>query len=438
MPGGSLRGLSRIRVSQLLGASVLLLSAATLPAATASAAPPDNDAFGNAAELPSSGPHSSLAETTLEATAETGEPAHAGQAARNSAWYLLAPAATSYYRIRICPSASSPVSRLSLAAYTGDDLASLSELASDTDSHMPGSCTSSSQTRIEFLAQSGVKHWIAIDTPTGNAGGFNLFVDPLPPPANDPFDQAETLSLGTSISETNGYATSEAAESFHAGQMAKHSVWYSFTPEAGGVHRIRTCPSAGSPVSQLALVVYTGTELSGLTELASDHDFHSPGSCFGGSETRVEFVAQAGATYMLVVDSAHPTGGGFNLFVERIDDDGDGISNVNDQCPTVAGPDPSGCPSIERSLTLRYSSGQGGFKGKLGPAGLCRAGEPVDVFKRRPGPDKELGSATTDDAGKYLLERARKPGRYYASAEAIVEPTQGACESARSPNLKLS
>lgn len=257
------------------------------------------------------------------------------------------------------------------------------------------------------------------------------------PPTNDPFSAPAALP-SFSLSETTAEATAEPGEPAHAGQAATHSVWYSLTPATTSFYRVEVCPSASSPLGQLSLAVYTGAELASLNPVGGDSKTNSSGTC--GTRARVEFLAAAGTTYRVAVDTTHSTGGGFNLFSEALpapDQDGDGTPDDADKCPAVGGPPPSGCPPIARKLTIRYFNGLKSFQGKLTPAGPCATAADVEVFKRRPGPDRRLGSATTDASGKYRLPRKRRPGRYYVTADAVIEPSQGSCTDTRSRTLRL-
>lgn len=88
-----------------------------------------------------------------------------------------------------------------------------------------------------------------------------------------------------------------------------------------------------------------------------------------------------------------------------------------------------------RTLTLKYRGGK--FRGQLGASEpACKAGEKVDVYKRKTGPDRRLGSPETGDDGKYSLRKPRKPGKYYAKTAEHTEP-EGICEAAKSKVLTL-
>jgi hypothetical protein len=149
------------------------------------AAPPANDDFANAQTL--SGPLPiSVSGTNAEATNEPGEPDHAGSPATASVWYSWTASTTEPIQIDTCgpPTDFDTV----LAVYTGTAVDSLTEVASDDDS-----CGAAS--RVVFNATAGTTYKIAIDTFFGLTGNFALRVgQPPPPPANDDFANAQTLS----------------------------------------------------------------------------------------------------------------------------------------------------------------------------------------------------------------------------------------------------
>jgi hypothetical protein len=126
---------------------------------------------------------------------------------------------------------------------------------------------------------------------------------------------------------------------------------------------------------------------------------------------------------------------------EAQDNDGDGISNEADSCPASGGGgNASGCPSANRTLTLKYSVRRERFKGTLAAPGFaaCQTNRPVTLFKVRDGDDKPIGQPSTDANGKYILEKRGRPGkRYYAAVEQEVIGAVAECEAAVSPTVKV-
>ena len=123
-------------------------------------------------------------------------------------------------------------------------------------------------------------------------------------PASDSFaKRAPMLNLLDLISYSNAGATSEPGEPLHAGVPGGHSVWFTWTPLLSGVVTFST---AGSSFDTL-LAVYTGSNLTNLTEVASDDDS-------GGFYTSsVTFNAVAGTRYSIAVDGAYGAQGNIIL-----------------------------------------------------------------------------------------------------------------------------
>jgi uncharacterized repeat protein (TIGR01451 family) len=119
-------------------------------------------------------------------------------------------------------------------------------------------------------------------------------------PASDNFaSRGAMLNLLNLISYDNIDATSEPGEPLHAGVPGGKSVWFTWTPLLGGVVTFST---AGSSFDTL-LAVYTGNNLTNLTEVASDDDSD------GFYTSKVTFNAVAGTKYSIAVDGAYGASG---------------------------------------------------------------------------------------------------------------------------------
>ncbi len=115
----------------------------------------------------------------------------------------------------------------------------------------------------------------------------------LPVPTNDAFAAAITISgLQGSTNGSTVRATGETSEPTHAGNTATKSIWYKWTAPTNGSVVLDTIGSA----SDNALAAYTGSSVSGLTLVASDH-----GSA-GIFASRIVFTATSGTTYSIAVD----------------------------------------------------------------------------------------------------------------------------------------
>ncbi|MDX6583426.1 MAG: hypothetical protein QOI10_2610 [Solirubrobacterales bacterium] len=125
------------------------------------------------------------------------------------------------------------------------------------------------------------------------------------------------------------------------------------------------------------------------------------------------------------------------------DDDNDGVPDAGDACPLVAGAASNGCAvppgptTSDRGLTLSHSSKPSKFKGTLtADVGACAHDQQVRIFHKVKGPDKKLGTATSDGSGKYSLKKNAPDGKYYASAP---EGSEGAvtCLAAKSGSVNV-
>ena len=119
------------------------------------------------------------------------------------------------------------------------------------------------------------------------------------------------------------------------------------------------------------------------------------------------------------------------------DNDGDGVPNADDGCPSLPASTPTGCPEVPRTVSMRYSSGA--FRGKLASSeSACLGGVTVRVFRRQAGPDGRIGITSTSSSGTYAVaDPSAAPGRYYAK---VVENTVrfvATCGAAQSDDVTV-
>ncbi|HEX5594083.1 MAG TPA: hypothetical protein VFX35_12145 [Solirubrobacterales bacterium] len=267
---------------------------------------PGNDDFADAQELSSSFPSFGTQGSNRFATAESGEPQHAGTAGGSSVWFSWTPASDRKIAISTCENPSTDLDTL-LAVYTGSSLGSLTPVASDDDSGRRSCGRPDSEVR--FQAQGGTTYWIAVDGKAGTQGRFDLNFEASA--ANDAFAAAETLpaDFPTGGAGSTRFASKEPGEPNHAGDPGGGSVWFSWTPTSSGPVAISTCPY-GEFGPDTLLAVYTGSSLGALTTVAANDD--SPAACRDlGSEVEIEAVA--GTTYRIAVDSKGGNDGNFAL-----------------------------------------------------------------------------------------------------------------------------
>jgi hypothetical protein len=123
------------------------------------------------------------------------------------------------------------------------------------------------------------------------------------PPSNDHFVNAEAIDgrFGWVDGDTTG-ATKEPGEPNHAGNPGGASVWYVWTAPTSGRATMSLCWSEFDTL----LAVYTGDDVSVLTEVAADNNGCSP-------QSRVTFAATAGTTYRIAIDGADGAMGYYEL-----------------------------------------------------------------------------------------------------------------------------
>jgi hypothetical protein len=159
---------------------------------------------------------------------------------------------------------------------------------------------------------SGIRRLITEnDTKALDIFGYNATnAGPPPPPANDNFSAAQTVTgcAGTT-SGTNLGATHESGESIHfqspQGTSGSRSVWYNWQAPGSGSATISTAGSTFDTV----LAVYTGNAVNSLTLIGNSDDV-DPGVTVTSSVT---FTATAGTTYRIVVDGFNNNGSGGDI-----------------------------------------------------------------------------------------------------------------------------
>jgi uncharacterized repeat protein (TIGR03803 family) len=238
--------------------------------------PPSNDHFANAQQI--AGTNGNVQTTNAGATAETGEPYHAGYQPRRSVWYSWIAPTTGTFIFDTVGSGFNTT----LGAYTGTAVNALTLVADDANG--PSGCS-----RIVIRAIAGAEYKIAIGA-TSEAGGTqptHLKWRPGAPPPNDDFANAEPISgIAGSVAGTNIDAWTEAGEPNAAEGDA--SVWYEWTaPASGSV----TFVVAGDSPGDTILGAYLG------------NSFDRLGGVARAVASPVMLVnATAGVTYRIEVD----------------------------------------------------------------------------------------------------------------------------------------
>jgi hypothetical protein len=264
------------------------------------------DNFANAASLGSRTSFSGVEGSTGSATAEAGEPAHAGEAAAKSLWWKWT--APGNGTLQLDTKGSSFPTRL--AVYTGSSLSGLRTLSTGARVHP---YFNHSLVRLSFSR--GTTYYLAVDGVSGASGSVVLNGAAVMPrgPAHDNFGSAQSLS-GTSVTfrGSSFNSTREEGEPQHFQQNTNNtlaysgfcSVWHRWTAPASGTYTVST---DGSTFDTL-LGIYTGDDIGLLTKLAANDNANS-----AARWSRLRFNATAGTTYFIAVDGVGKRSGTYVL-----------------------------------------------------------------------------------------------------------------------------
>jgi hypothetical protein len=270
-----------------------LLGVLALNPAGASAAPPPNDNFANA---PVVGPDVpiAVAATTVDSTAEPGEPEHsAGNPAQHTVWYSWTAPAGMTAVVDVCDH-DPAIETITEAVYTGSAVDDLQPVGSTA-----GECI------LRFDATATTNYKIAIDT-NADVGALTFKLRQLTPPANDDFASATTLpsSLFFSIIRSNLDSTTEPDEpAINGGINDGRSVWFNWTATADRSIRLDICDfRILSGVDAKAVSIWTGDELASLTPVFSS-----------STQCRTTFDAEAGEIYRIAFSGTFGGEGTFTL-----------------------------------------------------------------------------------------------------------------------------
>jgi hypothetical protein len=249
---------------------------ATAPAAFAS--PPDNDNFVDAAVV-SSLPFADSGDLA-GMSSEPDEPSHAClPMPAPTVWYLYTAPTSGHIRVDLGGSGI-PVSVVAYQS-SGGGFGGLT---------LAGCGGALSPLVLAVAAES--TYYLQVGMFTSGPTHMALTISEVPPPPNDNFADATPLA-GAPVSATVDLtaATLEPGEPAPGGRPVVASGWYSYTAAADGTLLVRAQPDPGR-----VLGVYTGSSLSGVTEVAS-----------GAGAPPLAFSAEAGRTYYLqVADAVFP------------------------------------------------------------------------------------------------------------------------------------
>lgn len=243
-------------------------------------ATPPNDLF--AAAIGISDSAGNIVGTTVNATAEAGEPDNSGY----TVWYDWTATASGFMNFGILPTDGSQT----LQIFKGNALANLVPVGASPKGQVWDSA--------DISVVAGTKYYIRVQSANFViAEDFNLQWKPLTnAPANDNFANAKLISGSGGIDPGAGFtdtalATSEPGEPQNAGR----TIWWRWTAPANACMVFNTYRASFDTV----LDVYTGNAVNALTSVAHNDDWQG---YFWKTDSEVRFLAQAGTNYYIRVE----------------------------------------------------------------------------------------------------------------------------------------
>ncbi|HWA88174.1 MAG TPA: S8 family serine peptidase [Opitutus sp.] len=253
-----------------------------LAALTATTNRPFNDDFATRPRF--AVPNLAIRASNAGASAEPGEPAHAGSTANASLWWEWTAPTSGAVSVDTTGSDYDTV----LAVYTGASLATLQPVASNDDSD-------GTTSRVTFNAVAGTAYEIAVD---GKAQATGLTLLNLgTTPANDAFAAAQVLT-GTPTNASvradgsTAHCTREPGEPRIDPYLGGTSLWYRWTAPHSGHFQAAVVTADFDPLVR----VFTGSSLDSLQAVATNIGNATQGALCG-------FDATAGTTYSIMVDA---------------------------------------------------------------------------------------------------------------------------------------
>ena len=250
---------------------------------------PANDNFAGSGI---SGADGTVFGSNTDATGQTGEPTIAGSPADTSVWYSWTAPENGPTSFNTRDAAFDTT----LHVFTGSSLGTLASVASNDDFN------GTLQSKVTFNATAGTTYRIAVDGFSAAHGPFSLQWAQNSP-ANDNFASPTVITGATGKNFANtARSTGEPGEPNH-GSIPDRSVWYSWTAPETGSAVFNTRESNFDTV----IAAYTGTTITGLTQLASNDQFN------GTNQSKITFPVTAGTTYRIAVDGFGATTGNLGL-----------------------------------------------------------------------------------------------------------------------------
>ncbi len=214
-----------------------------------------NDNFANAASI--SGMAGTVTGGNVNATRETGEPAHAGITASKSIWYRWTAPASGSYTFRTLGSTFDTL----LAVYTGSSVSALFGIAANDDT------SESVSSEVRFTASAGTVYRIAVDGYNDDSGNVTLRWEGQAGPgiinqpvgrslmAGQPAAFSVTVSGGGALS----YQWLKNGGEVGGANQASYTIASTRLADAGS-YRVRVSNASGSVLSDTAMLEVTSPD----------------------------------------------------------------------------------------------------------------------------------------------------------------------------------
>jgi hypothetical protein len=279
---------STLRTARL-ALCVVLAALASLPAA-AQAAPPANDDFADAQVVHVA---DRVTGTTLDATAQAGEPAPE-PAHTQSVWYRLTPSTAETVRFDNCNGSAFA----GLTIFTGTGLGDLTEVPVTRTFCNGGN-------RVYTDVAAATTYYVRVAAYTLAGGGIVLNVARPQIPANDDFENAQPVGRPARVAGSTVDATEQPGEpepAVYGG--SSRSVWYKLAATRNDVAKASTYEG----VQGAMVAVYTGNAVGSLTEVGEEVGPTGP-------RDTMYFSTTAGTTYYIAVRSHGDNADDFTLSI---------------------------------------------------------------------------------------------------------------------------
>ncbi|HUR67634.1 MAG TPA: S8 family serine peptidase [Candidatus Thermoplasmatota archaeon] len=253
-------------------------------AATGCTGGPANNCFASATSVAAGG--ATVTGSNVGANTETGEPSPCGGQAA-TVWWMWTAGAGGTATIDTTGSGYDTVA----AVYTGSAVNGLTTVGCNDDI-----VSGNTASKVTWTATAGTTYRIQVGGYNGATGSITLKLtapatQTCGTPANNNFGCSTAVGKPSTTSQSTSGATLETSEPRPCATIGG-TVWFTYTASASGTVTIDTFTSN----YDTALAVYTGSALTGLTNVGCNDDTAGSGN---GLQSRVSFSATAGTTYRI-------------------------------------------------------------------------------------------------------------------------------------------